>query len=225
MKLITLALGLTLIGGAWLLPASAQAQEDDLEAVAAIVDVLFAGDEEAIRPLIGYSQYPCDPEPMGIGANPMCLEGEEEGTLVNAFSSGACEGGLTREEDIDGIVEVLAAPGPQFVAVYDVRQQDSFGEYVAMYTHTRQGNPGAAGRVDISGGKIVNYGSGCAANAEELAAQLGGIEVELPSGTTGLPSTGAGTLESDHTPLIAAWLAVFGVVVLSGGALAAVRRR
>jgi hypothetical protein len=71
-------------------PAGAETADG---AVNAIVTALDSGDNAKVVPLVGYMQVECDSHPgPGLGPPPTCPPGVADGTPVDAFPAGGCEG-------------------------------------------------------------------------------------------------------------------------------------
>jgi hypothetical protein len=82
-----------------------------------IIRAVQTEDYETLDALLQYRPVPCVTEVEGFGAPPECLEGEEEGTLVNVFAGAQCHGWFARPDDYD--VTNFPLRGARLYAVYE----------------------------------------------------------------------------------------------------------
>lgn len=167
----------------------------------AVLDVLFSGDEDAVRALVEFSQVACEVEPYGLGSPPQCLSDEPDGALVEVYPHGYCEGVYIRPEDMAGRYTSLATPGSTLFAVY--RGTENYwppAEFVAVYTNsTVEPGPVDAHTVSITGGRIVESFSGCGGTPEDYITSRNLVEAVLFIGSGGI--TGNSELDALSTAL------------------------
>ena len=153
-----------------------------------VLHALFSGDEEAVRALVEFSQVACEVQPFGLGSPPQCLGDEPDGTLVDVYPHGYCEGVYIRPEDMAGRYMSLATPGASLYAVY--RHTGNLwppGEFVAVYTDSlEEPAPVSTTTVSIADGRIVGSFSGCGGTPEDYITSWKLVEPVLFVGSRGL---------------------------------------
>ena len=153
-----------------------------------VLDVLFSGDEEAVRALVKFSQVACEIEPIGLGSPPQCLGDEADGALVDVYPHSYCEGVYIRPEDMAGRYMSLATPGASLYVVYRrTGQLWPPGEFVAVYTDSlAEPAPVNVRSVFITDGRIVGSFSGCGGTPEDYITSWKLVEPVLFIGSRGL---------------------------------------
>ncbi|MCI0777299.1 MAG: hypothetical protein J4N95_03895 [Chloroflexi bacterium] len=138
----------------------------------AVLGALFSGDEDAIRSLVRFTPTACEKQPAGLGSPPQCLGDEPDGTFVDVYLHGYCEGVYIRPEDMAVRYLSLATPGASIYAVY--RHPEQLwppGEFVAVYTDSlAEPAPVNVRSVFITDGRIVGSFSGCGGTPEDYIA-------------------------------------------------------
>jgi hypothetical protein len=219
---------LLLVGVVLVQTTAAQDDPASLQVLGRTVQTLLSGDDDAVRELIMFSVVACEQEPIGLGAPPICLEEETEGTLVEVFPTSACEGFYVRPTNIAGTVNILSRSDAQLAAVHLNAKIDTsfFGEHVAILNNTDLTDPTKAIGVWINDGSITGLHRGCGQNASELAADFRlGAKLELPAVTEDptLPNTGQGGSQIWSEGRV--WLAVGAVLLAMGAGLVGLRLR
>lgn len=147
----------------------------------AVIPALLAHDTEAIRELIHFSTIPCTTAE-GLGGPPKCLEGEEEGTPVEAFPTLGSEGGHTRPEEIDTLISLLRTD--ELYAVYGMSEQvyadEAYprGRYGILFLGDEEGIPSTTVHVTENGIVRIDYHLG--ETADEVMARESAVLLLAP---------------------------------------------
>ena len=154
----------------------------------AVLGALFSGDEDAIRSLVRFTPTACEKQPAGLGSPPQCLGDEPDGTFVDVYLHGYCEGVYIRPEDMAGRYMSLATLGAALFAVYRATEEVwPPAEFVAVYTNSSsEPAPVNARAVSITDGQIVGSFSGCGTTPEEYITSRKLVEPVLIVGSRGL---------------------------------------
>ena len=148
----------------------------------AVLDVLFAGDVDAVRDLVSFSAVACVAEYTRPDGNPiLCRPDEPDGTAVDAFPHLACQAIYIRPEDMDGAYLSLASPSGRLYAAY--RAPDASwppAQFIAVYTDSVTMSPGSALAVSITDGRIVGRFTGCGHTTATLIEYYGLENPVLP---------------------------------------------
>ena len=147
-----------------------------------IVEALWSGDPEDLRPLISFSKRTC----VGFGLGlPLCGPGQPEGTLVDSFMVGLCEGVFYGPDQIDSIVDSLS--DWRFYALYNRPAASALSylpgvQYVAVVSHEGSSGVRSSKSVEIADGHIVQTANGCPPpiHPEQLVMALGLTDAVLP---------------------------------------------
>ncbi len=138
-------------------PDEPGARRTGIAEVDVVLDVLFAGDADAVRDLVSFTPTACAANPQYLGDPPLCHPDEPDGAAVDMFPHLACHGGFIRPEEMDSAYLSMASPSGQLYAVY--RAPDAYwppAQFVAVYT-----DPSAttsrvwASAVHVTDGSIV----------------------------------------------------------------------
>ncbi|MPZ15933.1 MAG: hypothetical protein GEU73_16180 [Chloroflexi bacterium] len=143
-------------------------------AVDAALSALFARDLGALAGLVRYEEVACTTV-QGLGGPPRCEEGEADGTVVQAFPHGACEGEWTRdalpvlERWMDDVAYIVA------VGERDGTRSDSepywpIGEHLIILEN-EFGADRHASVLYFEDGALVRLWSGCGASVDEVIEQ------------------------------------------------------
>ncbi len=162
----------------------------------AVLDVLFAGDADAIRELVRFTPVPCELEPIGLDPQPTCRDDEPAGTPVDVFPHASCHGGFTRPERMSGVHTSLARPTGEVIAIYVAPETYwPWAEFVVVFgDDTVALVPGDVQAVSITDGHITGTHLGCSATLEEFIAFHRLEDSVLFIGSGGL--TGIGGLDT-----------------------------
>ena len=154
-------------------PAAALAPE-----VAAVVQAVLAGDQEALGGLVLYAETGCATGPLQVGGPPECRPDEPDGTLVDVLLVLGCEGHNIRSDEIDEAFANLIARKPKLYGVYPV-----FPDYKAILS-VEGPEPGRVSgmALGIEDGEIMFIDFGCGESPEQLALALPTASPE-PTGT------------------------------------------
>jgi hypothetical protein len=142
-------------------PTPAVKVNTGLPEIDAIVAALSTGDMAQILPLVGFTPVACTVNPQGIGAPPQCPAGVPEGTPINVFPSGACEGYYILPDQLrfDPVGSM-----PLFAVVRwhpFIREGYSApGDYEILFKNTSF-NPPSTTSVFVGDGKIIRTAYGC----------------------------------------------------------------
>lgn len=126
----------------------------------AVIPTLLAHDAEAINELIHYNVIPCTTAE-GLGGPPKCLEGETEGTLVEAFPTLGAEGGHIRPDGMNMLISLLHTD--ELYAVYELSDEvyadDAYprGRYGVLFISDQEGFPTTTVHVDENGIVRIDY--------------------------------------------------------------------
>jgi len=146
--------------------------------VAAVVQAVLAGDQEALGGLVLYAETGCTTGPLQIGGPPACRPDEPDGTLVDVLLVLGCEGHNIRSDDIHEAFANLIARKPKLYGVYPV-----FPDYKAIFS-VEGPEPGRVSgmALGIEDGEIMFIDFGCGESAEQMALPLPTASPE-PTGT------------------------------------------
>lgn len=140
-----------------------------------VVLAFTSGDAAAVGAVLTLSKVPCaTPQGMGAGAPPVCPAGVADGTLVDVFPFGVCEGSYLEPNNFRQVVGDRYA-GSTFYAAY---QRTSSGTEawplgtVAVVFHApsiaAQGTADWGFTAGIKDGKVVNVTFGCGSNPAQI---------------------------------------------------------
>lgn len=124
------------------------------EPIDAVLEAVASGSVEDLRALLQFSSLECTRQ-QGLGGPPKCLEGENEGTIVEALPFLGGEGSFLRREDLDDWKGIEVSG---IYAIYDVSPEvysDEYypaGEQTILLAGSRDDQPIA---LRLSDGKIV----------------------------------------------------------------------
>jgi hypothetical protein len=150
--------------------APAGERRTGIEDVDRVIQAILSDDIEALRAVTGYVQVACTLTQEGIGAPPLCREGEPEGTLVDVFQGAQCEGFYMRPDEMQTSLESIARSPNTLYAVYRTRSDDwPEGKYVAIFETDVLDRPELdAVAATIAGGRMVGFHFGCAMTPEQF---------------------------------------------------------
>ena len=116
------------------IPASLSARRTGITAIDVVVDAVLSGDREALRPLVQFTAIGCTTNPYGIGGPPLCRPDEADGTIVDAFPTGSCEGYYLRPDELNTLLLSLTSRGTWLYAAYRIHasQLPVATDYVAV---------------------------------------------------------------------------------------------
>ena len=158
----------TLMAGCTSVPSSTQsATRTGIPYVDAVIEAGLSGDPRVLNALIVLSTLPCTTRE-GFGGPPKCLQGEADGTLVQALPVLGSEGGHVRIDEINSWEGIGAA---RLYAVYrtgSYTYSDDFypaGEFAVVFIP--EGSAGALPLQATQGG-IVRFDHAFGPTIEEL---------------------------------------------------------
>jgi hypothetical protein len=146
---------------------------DDLDEVIASV---LEGDMGALVERAQPVTLACTTAP-GAGGPPQCETGEMQGTMVEVFPFGSCQGEYVRQEDLQGLFDrELGATSPLLYAVFELEDEGTAdfprGDYGLLFETDATGGPAGMRHGIIVGasedGDIISLWRGCQATPEAL---------------------------------------------------------
>jgi hypothetical protein len=141
-----------------------------------IVAAVEAEDYDALRGFVLFRLMPCVDEPEGIGAPPECLEGEDEGDLVEVFPAAQCEGWFVRPDDLD--TTSFPARDTQLYGVYETTPEHYPEGNYAIIFRGGAGTSGDAWQLVASDAGITGIHYGCAQSPAQMV-EFQRLEVAL----------------------------------------------
>lgn len=138
-----------------------------------VLDALFGGDQAALDALVLVQSAVCHEESLGVGDMEVCPKDVEEGTRVEFFSAGGCEGApqharpfvtLFDPEAIALFAVVTLPPADRAFPYWPPADQ------LVVFV-TRQDPPFNAIALTIVDGKIATRSGGCGNTASDLLAR------------------------------------------------------
>lgn len=138
-----------------------------IEDIDNVLAAVASGDRAQLESLIQYTTAPCTTLE-GLGGPPKCLEGEAEGTLVEALPSIGSEGSFVRSTEIDTWTGVDAEA---LFAVYRVSEEGVEEEYYPRGAYAivfLSSENGVGVTLRISDGRIVRVDYPFYASLQEL---------------------------------------------------------
>jgi hypothetical protein len=169
------ALPAILVGALLALLAACGGGDDGPQSVSEIDSVAEAvrtRNSQAILDMMQYEQVACTTDDTGFGGPPACLQGEEEGALVDVLQAGDCQTAYLRPDGVPNALQHFLNPGPETYAAYEVA--DSPGRYEIIFSYVQQGRI-LASRIVLLEGKIVFLDLGCTETPEE---KIAGIDAD-----------------------------------------------
>jgi hypothetical protein len=150
-------------------------------AIDKVVEAILSGDPAKAGPLLVFTPVACVAKQDGIGAPPLCPAGVAEGTIVDAFAVGSCEGGFTVRGDEAGLIQNLAGPGHRLYAAWEVELRDGTPGYAVLFGAPGQNAvPVFAHTAYVSAAGIVTANFGCGASPKDRLAFLKITKFLLP---------------------------------------------
>ena len=160
---------------------NAEAAHTGIAELDPVIDALRSQDVERLRPLVKFSQSPRASSGMGVA---LCRAGEPEGTVVESFVVGGCEGEFLRPDEMDRISGSLTPY--DLYAVFRVAP-GSLGndaEYAAITsTYTESAVSYSTKVFWIASGGIIGVGDCPPAPPAQFATELGLTDALLPPQT------------------------------------------
>ena len=125
-----------------------------------VIQAVASGDSAQLEALLDFQDVPCVLEQIGIGAPPLCLAGESEGTPVETFLFLQCEGANVRRSEIEtGLANVVGADHRP-IAVYEY-DEDTFGAGAQYFMTLQPLEPYAYAFITSETGVIaIHFGCG-----------------------------------------------------------------
>jgi hypothetical protein len=147
-------------------PTSA-AREIGIAALDTIIAAAMRGDAAALQAAVRYTPTACVATQEGIGAPPLCREGEAAGTKVDVIPLAQCEGFFARADELR--LDALAG-GATLYAVYRQHAADPFppGKYWAIFERRDASNPLPAFVIIMNDDGITGIHFGCAQKAAQI---------------------------------------------------------
>lgn len=148
-------------------PTAESTPEDGISALEAIRDAAIANDVDALGSFLRFTPTPCDGDGSGSGGPPLCLDGEEDGDIVDALPLTTCEGEWRRPGDL--VFEPVATGTVTFVDAF-VAPDDFYppGETVMVFSRLMSGLGELGWELVLDGGAIVGVKYGCGETAQQL---------------------------------------------------------
>lgn len=153
----------------------------DIPEVDRVIEAVEAQDVETLASMLTYFEEPCGP-PDGIPSPPPCPRGEPEGTPVEVWWSGECEGYyVTRTETGEHIRSRVEAEDLRLYAVYRDGSKLGFdADYVVLFSYPGPRDVLLGERLALSGGKIQSWTTVCGLIESAVASlEDGGAEAIL----------------------------------------------
>jgi hypothetical protein len=134
------------------------------------IAAVLSGDDAALLNLVRYTPTPCEANPQGIGAPPVCKTGEAPGAAVNVFPMAQCEGFYVRPAD-------LQLPVPPSLRLYGAYRaaQGLFpaGKYAVIFERSTPEAGATAWELVLSDAGVVGVHLGCAMTPPQMVAFQG----------------------------------------------------
>lgn len=149
----------------------AEATDDATTALRPVARAILSGAIDERLALIEFLSTGCT-HGDGLGGPPKCLEGQEEGTLVEVFPVGGSEGGFATRETIEQTLDFWVL---ELFAVYavpeDAYREDYWpaGEYALVFNRTQNEIPMPL-TVLVKDGKIVRLQFHFGSTVEDILA-------------------------------------------------------
>jgi hypothetical protein len=140
------------------------------------IELVLAGDFEAVEGLFVFQNVACEVDVMGAGGPPQCEADEADGTEVEVLPVSQCEGAYLRQGDVF-LAQRLRDQEMTLYAVYDASNVELFlpGEFAVLFSYERPEMPGQTLTLELlmndEGVTGVNFG--CGEDPATLAAAQG----------------------------------------------------
>jgi len=140
------------------------------------IDLVTAGDYQAVEELFVFQMVACAVDVMGAGGPPECEADEADGTAVEVLPVSQCEGAYLRPQDVF-FAQRLRDQEIELYGVYDATNADIFpaGEFAVLFSFVRPEMPDQTLTLELlmddAGVTGVNFG--CGEDPATLVAQQG----------------------------------------------------
>ncbi len=182
-RVIALAL---VIAAVWLVAAAAcggdgAANRTGISEVDRVLDAVESDEAEQIEALVSVGQQPCErlgdiSPPAGVSIIE-CREGEPEGTLVDAFWNGSCEGSFwyrAGPRDAANTASRVVLWDLELYGVFEARPLESVpADYTAVFAHTDDTDAVRGIALLMLDGTIIGTDQGCGLPPAQMAQDLG----------------------------------------------------
>jgi hypothetical protein len=154
------------------------------ESVLRAIELVEAGDFEAVEGMFQFDTVACAVDVMGAGGPPECEADEADGTQVEVLPVAQCEGAYLRPQDVF-LAQRMRGQQPGLFAVYEAPLElFPDGDYAVVFSYVRPEMPGPTLAfelmMDDAGVTGINFGCG-EDPATLVAAQALGTPVATPT--------------------------------------------